>query len=161
MTDAASPSPAPDALAAAAGRLAALIGRARSEVRIYAYDLDARLYAAEPVLEAARAFLLRSPSSRLAVLLRDETRLRLEGNRLVDLMQRLPSRTGLRVPRPEDTDLAEDLVVVDGHTYYYPLRRDPPAEPVESRRDAVVLAKRLAEAWEFAEVSMEFRHFTV
>lgn len=161
MTDTPQPTAFRDAFAAVSERLAGLIARARSDVRVYANDLDARLYAAEPVLEATRAFLLRGPTSHFAILIRDEGRLRVEGNRLVDLLKRLPSRASVRVTRPEDTDLNEDLLVVDDHTYYYPLRRDPPAEPVESRRDAIVLAKRLAEAWEFAEPSAEFRQFTV
>lgn len=161
MNDTSQPTTFRDAFAPVSERLAGLIARAHSEVRLFAFDLDGRLYAAEPVLEATRAFLLRGPTSHFAVLIRDESRLRLEGNRLVDLLKRLPSRAAVRVTRPEDTDLNEDLLVVDGHTYYYPLRRDPPAEPVESRRDATVLAKRLAEAWDFAEPSVEFRQFTV
>lgn len=150
-----------DAFTLAAAQLARVFDAARWDVRLYSQDLDGRVYAAEPVVAAARGFLLRGPSSHLTVLVRDESRLRLEGNRLVDLLQRLPSRAGLRVPRPEDSDLNEDLVVVDGLVYYYPLRRDPPAGPVESRRDAAVLGKRLADAWELAEPSVEFRQLTV
>ena len=161
MTDATRPADSALGYAAASLRLADLVGRARTEVRVYANDLDGRVYATDPVLEAVRAFLLRSPASHFAVLLRDETRLRLEGSRLTDLLGRLPSRAGVRVVRAEDTDLKEDLVVADGRVYFYPLRRDPPAEPVESRRDAAVLGKRLAEAWEFAEPSVEFRHLPV
>jgi hypothetical protein len=153
-----------DFFAAAAEELARLFDRARWDVRLYSHDLDSRVYATEGMLEAVRAFLLRSPKSHLRILLQDESRIRMEGSRLVDLLQRLPSRASVRAAKPEDRDdnpLGDDLVLIDEGVYFRPLTRgdDDSHAPVESRRDATVLAQRFAELWDHAEPSVEFRHF--
>jgi hypothetical protein len=161
MTDTASDDR--DYLEKASERLAVLLASARADVRIYTRGLDPRLYAAEPMLAAARQFLLRGPQVRLDVLVQDDGRLRADGNRLIDLLQRLPSRTGVRVPLPEQTDFAEDTVLIDDRIYIRPLIRDRAgnAEPVESRAEMARLIQRFTDLWEFAEPSAEFRHFVL
>lgn len=152
-----------DAFAQAAAQLAQLFAAARWDVRLYTRDLDSRVYAAEPVLEAVREFLLRSPKSRLRILLLDESRVRMEGSRLIDLLQRLPSRAAVHTPaaeRVDDARLGDDVVVADEARYLRPLVRDVdgPA-PVESRRESAVLGQRFDELWDHSEPSVEFRHF--
>jgi hypothetical protein len=161
MTDTAGD--AGDYLEKASGRLAVLLASARTDARIYTRDLDPRLYATEPMLAAARQFLLRGPQVRLDILVQDDSRLRADGNRLIDLLQRLPSRTGVRVPLPEQTDFADDIVLIDDRIYLRPLVRDRagPSQPVESRAEMARLIQRFTDLWEFAEPSAEFRHFVL
>jgi hypothetical protein len=152
-----------DAFAQAATQLARLFETARWDVRLYTHDLDSRVYATEPMLEAVRQFLLRSPKSALRILLLDESRVRMEGSRLIDLLQRLPSCAAVHTPaveRVDDARLGDDVVVVDETRYLRPLARggDGPA-PVESRRESAVLAQRFDELWDHSEPSVEFRHF--
>jgi hypothetical protein len=164
MTEEQAPSAPSDFFATAAEQLAQLFDAALWDVRLYSVDLDGRVYAAEPVLAAVRRFLLRSPKSQLQILLLDESRVRMEGSRLIDLLQRLPSRAAVRTPVAEQVDaarLGDDVLVIDESTYFRPLARggDDRNAPVESRRDAVVLAQRFADLWDQAEPSVEFRHF--
>ena len=152
-----------DFFAAAAEELARLFDAARWDVRLYSQDLDGRIYAAESVLEAVRQFLLRSPKSQLRILLQDEGHVRMQGSRLVDLLQRLPSRAAVYTPAMEYVDearLGDDVVVVDETRYLRPLARggDGPVT-IESRRDSVVLAQRFDELWDQSEPSVEFRQF--
>lgn len=162
MTDESMVSPSRDFFARAAEQLARLFDSARWDVRLYTRDLDSRIYAAEPVLEAVRQFLLRSPKSHLRILLQDESRIRMEGSRLIDLLQRLPSRAAVHIPateQGEDARLGDDVVVVDESVYFRPATRgDDEHAPVESRRDAVVLAQRFTDLWDQSEPSIEFRH---
>jgi hypothetical protein len=153
-----------DFFAAAAEQLAGLFDAARWDVRLYSLELDGRVYAAEPVLAAVRRFLLRSPKSQLQILLQDESRVRMEGSRLIDLLQRLPSRSAVRTPTAEQGDaarLGDDVAVIDERIYFRPLTRgdDDRHAPVESRRDAAVLAQRFTDLWDQSEPSVEFRHF--
>lgn len=162
MTDDPQGSAPRDVFARTAEQLARLFDGARWDVLVYTRDLDSRLYAAEPVLEAVRQFLLRSPKSHLRILLLDESRVRMEGSRLIDLLQRLPSRAAVHTPAAghgEDARLGEDLVVIDEGVYFRPTARGDDAHgPVESRRDAVVLAQRFTELWDQSVPSVEFRH---
>jgi len=153
-----------DFYAAAAAELTRLFDAARWDVRLYSHDLDGRVYATEEVLDAVRRFLLRSPKSQLRILLQDESRVRLEGSRLIDLLQRLPSRATVRAAPAEQSDetrLGNDVVVLDEEVYFRPLTRtdDDRHAAVESRRDAVVLAQRFLDLWDKSEPSVEFRHF--
>ena len=164
MTEEQVAGPPRDFFATAAEQLARLFDGARWDVRVYSLDLDGRVYAAEPVLAAVRSFLLRSPKSQLQILLQDESRIRMEGSRLIDLLQRLPSRAAVRTPTAEQGDaarLGDDVVVIDERVYFRPLTRsdDDRHAPVESRRDAVVLAQRFTDLWDQSEPSVEFRHF--
>jgi hypothetical protein len=163
MTDGPNGSPPLDFYAAAAAELARLFDAARWDVCLYSHDLDGRVYATEEVLEAVRRFLLRSPKSQLRIILQDESRVRLEGSRLIDLLQRLPSRATVRAAPTEQSDekrLGSDVVVLDEEVYFRPLARteDDRHAAVESRRDAVVLAQRFLEVWDRSEPSVEFRH---
>lgn len=152
-----------DAFSQAGAQLARLFDAARWDVRLWSQDLDSRIYATEPMLEAVRQFLLRSPKSRLRILLLDESRVRMEGSRLIDLLQRLPSRAAVHTPaaeRGDESRLGEDVVVVDAARYFRPLARDDDGSgPVESRRESAVLAQRFDELWDHSEPSVEFRHF--
>ncbi len=153
-----------DFYAAAADELTRLFDAARWDVRLYSHDLDSRVYATEGMLEAVRRFLLRSPKSQLRILLQDESRVRLEGSRLIDLLQRLPSRATVRaapVEQSDETRLGGDVAVFDEAVYFRPLTRteDDRHAAVESRRDATVLAQRFLEVWDHSEPSVEFRHF--
>lgn len=163
MTDASATTAPQDFFAAAATQLAQLFESAHRDVCLYSRDLDSRVYAAEPVLAAVRQFLLRSPRSQLRILVQDESRVRMEGSRLIDLLQRLPSRAAVHTPpaeHGEDTRLGDDVIVVDESVYFRPLRRDDDRHaPVASRRDAAVLAQQFTELWDRAEPSLEFRHF--
>jgi hypothetical protein len=147
----------------AATQLARLVDSARWDVRLWSRDLDGRVYAAEPVLETVRRFLLRGPKSQLRILLLDESGVRMQGSRLIDLLQRLPSRAAVHTPaaeQAEDARLGDDLVVVDECRYFRPLARGDGGQqgPIESRRDAAVLAQRFADLWDQSEPSVEFRH---
>jgi hypothetical protein len=153
-----------DFFAVAAEQLAQLLDAARWDVRLFSRDLDSRVYAAEPVLEAVRRFLLRSPKSHLRILVQDESRVRMEGSRLIDLLQRLPSRAVVHATAAEqgdDTRLGDDVVIVDETLYFRPLTRrdDDRHAPIESRRDAAALAQRFTDLWDQSEPSVEFRHF--
>lgn len=152
-----------DYLAKASERLAVLLASARADVRIYTRDLDPRVYATEPMLAAARQFLLRGPQVRLDILVQDDSRLHADGNRLIDLLQRLPSRTGVRVPLPEQTDFTDDTLLIDDRIHLRPLVRDRAgaSQPVESRAEMARLIQRFTNLWEFAEPSVEFRHFVL
>jgi hypothetical protein len=153
-----------DFFVVAAEQLARLFDAARWDVRLYSHDLDSRVYATELMLTAVRQFLLRSPKCQLRILLQDESRVRMEGSRLIDLLQRLPSRAAVRAASSEQTDdarLGDDVVIVDEQVCFRPLRRaeDGGQAPVGSRRDAVVLAQRFTDLWDQSEPSVEFRHF--
>jgi len=163
MTDGLNETPPLDFYAAAAAELERLFDAARWDVRLHSHDLDSRVYATEAVLEAVRRFLLRSPKCQLRILLQDESRVRLEGSRLIDLLQRLPSRAAVRaapLEQSDETRLGDDVAVFDEEVYFRPLTRtkDDRHAAVESRRDAVVLAQRFLDLWDKSEPSVEFRH---
>lgn len=78
-----------------------LLSRAKRTIRIYSTDFEPWLYSQPEVVEYCKNFLLSSEHNRLLVLLHDSKRLLNEGHRLMPLLERLSSRTALRLVSQE------------------------------------------------------------
>jgi hypothetical protein len=100
-----------------AGKLAEMMAQAQSELALLSLQLGRRIYARTEVLEALQQFALRSPRSRLRVLVADARGATTGGNLFLEFARKLPSRIHLRELTPErrETEGPERLIA-DGRS---------------------------------------------
>lgn len=91
----------------------ALAGLARRQLAIFTHELEPQLYDDAEFLEAARQLALAGRGARVRILLKDSTRMRLNGSRLVALARQLPSYMEFRKPHADYMGLNETFVVAD------------------------------------------------
>ena len=87
-----------------------LCRNSRREVCLFSNHLERELYHREDVVEALSAFARRSPYARVRILIRDSDPMLQRHHRLLELIQRLPSRIELKKLQPTvdtpDTEFA-------------------------------------------------------
>ena len=139
---------------------AAVIARARRELRVFTRDLEATLYAHPELVEAFREFATSGRGSSVRILIVEPERLRSDGHALLPLAQRLSSVFDLRTPvDPEDRQAAEGFLVADETAYLFrPLATRPEGNAC---LDGPARARQLAQAfdrrWERARDLTELR----
>lgn len=92
---------------------------ARRELAVFTHDLEPQLYDDGEFLEAARQLALAGRGARIRILLKDSTRMRLRGNRLVGLARQLPSYVEIRKPHADYMDVHETFIIADERGLLY------------------------------------------
>jgi predicted GNAT family N-acyltransferase len=123
-----------------------LMAGGRNSVDILSDQLTPVLYSDEAVIAGLTAIALRSPRSRVRILVKDPRPLQANRHDLVQLARRLPSRISLRVFRPELEQPAESHVIVDREALL--CFKSEASFAGYSRRSARAEAQRLLEDFE-------------
>jgi hypothetical protein len=135
-----------------------LAQKARLELVLLSYDLDARLYGSEAFAEAVKDFLLSHERARLRGLVHSPQSAVRSSNRLIDLARRLSSRIELRQLPEDRVEAREDQLICDGR--HFMRRRDPGDLEATWFDDAPLKARQLLkdfeERWQVSTVAREF-----
>lgn len=138
----------------------AVIRSLRRELVIFSRDLEAGVYGHPEVLEALKHAVIAHPNTRVRILVLDPQRARSDGNRLIDLAQRLSSIFAFRTPTEEvDRQYAGCYLASDGGAWF--------ERPLASRFDGEGSSQGRARVaqwlehfnpiWERAEPTAELR----
>lgn len=126
-----------------------LLSTARREFCAFTRDLEIRWLGADPVIDAMRAFALRSPQSRIRITTLEVRPPVRDGHRLLALAQRLSSKIELRVPDRQHRDEVHGYAVADRQGFIYrPLADRLDGEwSVDAPRRARERGKGFDEVW--------------
>ena len=131
---------------------------ARSEVLIFSYDLDRRIYSSEPLVKLLRGFLLEHRRGRLRGLVQSPRSVTQGAHRLVELARSLSSRMEFRECTDSWRESGEEYLIVDQRQLLIKSDR----HEVEARyyADAPLLAReqlrQFENAWQVSTLSREF-----
>ena len=131
---------------------------ARSEVVVFSYDLDRRIYSSEPLVKLLRGFLLEHRRGRLRGLVQSPRSALQGAHRLVELARLLSSRMEFRECGEGWRESGEEYLIVDQRQLLIKSDR----HEVEARyyADAPLLAReqlrQFENAWQASTVSREF-----
>jgi hypothetical protein len=120
-------------------------------------DLEPALYDQPEFLEAFKQLALKSKVARIRILLQDNSLVRSQGHRLIELAQRLPSTVELRKPDRAFREFAENFMLVDdcGYLHRRLLGRYQATACFNDRLQVSQWESLFTEAWEAAEPDME------
>lgn len=131
--------------------MCALASAARRELRLFAPQLAAGVFAGAAVTDALARFVTQHPRTRLRLLIEDDAQVRRDHERLLELARRTADQCELRVVDEADRGARELYLVADRKSA---LVQDDLAhdegrlrEPLE----AIRLAQRFDAAWERAQ----------
>lgn len=96
-----------------ADRLLAMAGGARQDITIFSFDLDRRVYGADPLVGVLRRFLLEHRRGRLRGLVNQPRAAVLGSHRLVELARVLSSRIEFRESPSHCAEATLDCIVID------------------------------------------------
>lgn len=140
-----------------------LLADARNDIALFTRDLDPGLLDAPDVLAQIKQVALSGRHARVRILLQDPRKAVADGNRLIALVQRLPSIIEVRTPVEEqDLQYAAAFLVTDRLAYLY--------RPLASRHECEgsthapgrhgQLLSLFEQMWERAVPSEELRQFS-
>ena len=137
-----------------ASRLATQASRSLS---LLSRDLEPLVFNQPPFIEAVKQLALNTRIARIRILLQDNSLVRTQGHRLIDLAQRLTSTIEIRKPGRESVDIAETFLIADDCGYLH--------RQLADRYEAMVcfndhlrtnqLEERFTEIWERGEPDIE------
>ncbi len=138
----------------------AIIQGARQTVCLASPDLDPAVLDTDAVLEAMRAVASRGRGGEIRLLVHDAAQLLVTGHRLIELVQRLPSRCSVRViSDPHDRASDQALVLNDNGGYLVRphadalVARGSTCDPLEHAR----LRPQFERMWQRARLAHELR----
>jgi hypothetical protein len=134
-----------------------MASQAKRSLDLLTLDLEPALYEQPAFLEAFKRLALKSKVARIRILLQDNTRVRNEGHRLIELAQRLPSTVALRKPDQRYRDFAENFLLVDdcGYLHRRLIGRYQVTACCHDRLQVSQLQAVFTEAWEAGEPDRE------
>ncbi len=126
---------------------------------IFSYDLDAALYDHGPFVEAVKSLAIRSPQTRIRILLQSNARVQREGHRLIQLWRRLSSKMELRRPQLDYIDHPENFLLADatGYMHLKTFTRHEGVADFNAKLEADKLGDFFSEVWEHSEQDSELR----
>lgn len=140
-----------------------LAQRARREILIASYDLDAHIYSNQEFVDTLSAFVRSHRNTHVHILVwKSEPAVR-QCHRLIGLAQRLSSHIKVHDPDPVHAEFLESYMVVDGTSYF----RRPLADRFEGIAcfHAPIIARDLKDQfhamWERSTPSSEFRRLGI
>jgi len=96
-----------------------MVGQASHSLDLLTADLEPALCDQPAFVEACKRLALKSKVSRIRILLQDNSLVRSQGHRLIELIQRLPSRVELRKPDRNFQEYRENFLLVDDCGYLH------------------------------------------
>ncbi len=141
-----------------------MAAQACRKIQILSDALEPVLYDRADFIQHCKQMVLRHPSCSMQLLVKRSESLRSMEHRLLDLMQRLPSRIVLKVCHYEDRDLPQSWLSVDEAALL--LKSQPGLRAAmkwyqhEPRLNADY-QKRFAKLWERAEIASELRRLAL
>jgi hypothetical protein len=140
-----------------------LAQRARREILIASYDLDARIYSNQEFVDALSAFARSHRNTQVHILVWHSEPAVKQCHRLIGLAQRLSSHIKVHEPDRVHAEFIESYMVVDGISYF----RRPQADRFEGIACflAPIIARDLKDQfhaiWERSTPSSEFRRLGI
>ena len=142
---------------------ARMIEQAELSIDILSRHLDARVFDQISIIESIRNLVHEQPRARVRIIVRDSTPMVKNGNRLLQLSQRLTSFIHIhKLPKPYE-NVNEALLIVDGTAYI----RQPMSDQYEAeasfsdRKQARNYADHFQEIWHVSEPDIESRRLGV
>lgn len=136
-----------------------LARQAQRSLEVFSFDLDPQLYDQSNFIEAVQQLALRSPKSRVRVLIQDNDRIQREGHRLIELFRRLRSRIEIRIVHADYVDHPENFLLADRTGFLH--RRLPDRYQGDAGfnnpRRCDLLGRFFDEVWEKSEPDSELR----
>ena len=96
-----------------------MVSQAGRSLDLLTTDLEPVLYDQQGFLEAFKQLALKSKVARIRILLQDNSLVRNQGHRLIELVQRLPSTVELRKPNRVSREFQENFLLVDDCGYLH------------------------------------------
>jgi hypothetical protein len=96
-----------------------MVSQANRSLDLLTADLEPALYDQPAFLEACKRLALKSKIARIRILLQDNSLVRQQGHRLIELIQRLPSSIELRKPDRAFREHPENFLLVDDCGYLH------------------------------------------
>jgi len=133
--------------------------QARRTLDIFSYDLDAAIYDQNPFVEVVKNLAIRSPQTRIRILLQSNERVQQEGHRLIQLWRRLSSKIELRRPQQDYIDHPENFLLADatGYMHLKTFTRHEGVADFNAKLEAGRLGDFFTEVWERSEPESDLR----
>ena len=134
-----------------------MVAQAHRSLSLISPDLEPVIYDQAPFISAVKQLALQSRVAQIRILVQDNSQLRQQGHRLIDLAQRLPSTIEIRKPDKEYPGLAESFLLVDdsGYTRHKLGGRFEATACFNDRLQVSQLEDVFSEAWERGEPDIE------
>lgn len=140
-----------------------LLGESKLSVKALVPQLDARLWEDNGVAEALRHFLVGHSRAQATICVQDISATRPGTARLLDLVERVPSRCELRLAAREHADLTESFLLFDDRHY---LRQAASGERLwkshaHPPNEAARLTSLFDEVWQYAQPHPDLRRLNL
>ena len=134
-----------------------LVSLTRRTLDLITPDLEPPVYDQLPFIDALKRLALQSRVARIRILVQDNSLIRQQGHRLVELAQRLPSTIEIRKPDREFRDFAESFLLADdaGYLQRSLLERYEASACFNDRLKVSQLQEIFTDAWERGEPDRE------
>ncbi len=104
--------------------VADMVQQAEQSIQLFTGSLDNSLYDQLPFIEAVSDLAIKSPKTRIQILLRDSSVLIKKGHRLIELSRRLTSSIHIHKPSIEDCQHIMELLLIDQKAYLHKKHSD-------------------------------------
>lgn len=134
-----------------------LITSAHQQLRILSQELDRRIWSDPGIVEALRAFAVRSQRAELRILVKQPQRAAQRGHYLVELARRLPSRIAIHELNEEHHGFVEEFTIADEYALLHKRQADDldaqwyAHAPMDARR----MGRRFDALWEASSPARE------
>ena len=157
--DASAPAPRQQSLVTVSEQIAALdeiVGLAKHSIRIFDYDMSEMGWNRPERTELLAAFLRRSRTAKVEIIVHETRWLESSSPRLVALLQSFGDRMTVYRTGPEARSASDPLVLVDGRHFLHRFHYEQPRATlaVESPQLAGPLVNRFEEIWATGEAGM-------
>ena len=134
-----------------------MVDQASRSLDLLTADLEPALYDQPDFIEAFKRLALKSKVARIRILLQDNSLVRTQGHRLIELIQRLPSTVELRRPDRTFRDYPENFLLVDdcGYLHRRLIGRYQVTACCNNRLQVSQFESLFIEAWEAGEPDRE------
>jgi len=140
-----------------------LVSNARRRIYLLSDELEPDLYDQIDFIESCKQAVIRHHACHMNILIKRSEKLRQMEHRLLELIQRLPSRIELKICHDNDKSLAESWLVIDESSYYYQPRATGVAARLQtdSPRTAKDLCRRFEKIWDAASYDTSMRRLSL
>lgn len=134
-----------------------MVAQANKTLNLISPDLEPLIYDQAPFISAVKRLALKSRVARIRIIVQDNSLVRQQGHRLIELAQRLTSTIELRKPDRAYREYTESFLLVDDCGYLHRQLADRYAATAcfNDRLQASQLGAVFNEAWERAEPDIE------
>ncbi|MEN8178028.1 MAG: GNAT family N-acetyltransferase [Pseudomonadota bacterium] len=134
-----------------------MVAQATRTLSLISGDLEPLVYDQAPFISAVKQLALKSQVAHIRILIQDNSLLRRQGHRLIDLAQRLTSTIEVRKPDREYREFAQSFLLVDDCGYLHRQQADRYTTTAcfHDRLQTAQLEETFSEIWERGEPDME------